>query len=298
MGIAGSDVAKEASKMVLADDNFNTIVKAIEEGRAIYTNIKSFIRYLISSNIGEVVAVFLGSILGIPEVLTSVQLLWMNLVTDGLPAIALGFNPPEVGIMKLKPRNKNEPIVGGWALVRYMITGTYVGIVTVLIYIHWYTHMETEDNHKLITFDMLRNWTKCDHWDDETREMATIETECDIFAKDGPRATTMSLSLLVVLEMFAAISALSEYQSLIVTPPWKNLYLCLAITASVSLHLLILHVPLLRMMFGVVALSRDEWMWIFIYAAPSILLEEIIKYIIRMQLERSMTKLDDHKKKE
>lgn len=298
MGIAGSDVAKEASKMVLADDNFNTIVNAIEEGRAIYANIKSFIRYLISSNIGEVVAVFTGSLLGIPEVLTSVQLLWMNLVTDGLPAIALGFNPPEIGIMKLKPRNKNEPIIGGWSLLRYMIVGTYVGLASVAIYVHWYVGMQTEDNHKLVTFDMLRHWTKCDHWEPELRKMATIEKECDLFEEDGPRATTMSLSLLVVLEMIGAINALSEYQSLFVTPPWKNGYLCLAISVSVGLHLLIVYVPVFRMIFGVAPLTKVEWMWIFIYAAPSILLEEIIKFISRRQLEKEMVHVEKHKKQD
>eukprot|EP00826_Nyctotherus_ovalis_P066888 TRINITY_DN993_c0_g1_i7.p1 TRINITY_DN993_c0_g1~~TRINITY_DN993_c0_g1_i7.p1 ORF type:complete len:689 (-),score=226.30 TRINITY_DN993_c0_g1_i7:176-2242(-) len=298
MGIAGSDVAKEASKMVLADDNFNTIVNAIEEGRAIYANIKSFIRYLISSNIGEVVAVFLGSILGIPEVLTSVQLLWMNLVTDGLPALALGFNPPEIGIMKLKPRSKDEPIIGGWSLLRYMTVGTYVGVASVLIYIHWYIGMETEDEHKLVTFDMLTHWTKCDHWEPKMRKMATIDKECDLFEKDGPRATTMSLSLLVVLEMIGAINALSEYQSLFVTPPWKNLYLCGAIFLSVSLHLIILNVPILRTIFGVALLTKIEWMWIFIYAAPAIVLEEIIKFISRTQLEKNIVHPERHEKEE
>lgn len=134
MGIAGTDVTREASAMVLADDNFSTIVAAIEEGRGIYENIRKFIRYLLSCNVGEVMVMFLAVLGGLPLPLLPIQILWMNLVTDGLPAMALGVDPIDRGIMRRPPRDPQESIFShglGW---RILSSGTVIALLTVAVF--------------------------------------------------------------------------------------------------------------------------------------------------------------------
>lgn len=135
MGISGTDVTKEAASMILLDDNFATIVTAVEEGRVIYDNIRKFIRYLLSCNLGEVLTMFLASLFYLEIPLLPIQILFVNLVTDGLPAIALGVDPPEKNIMYEKPREKNESIFARGLKDRIMIRGSLIGVCTVLSFL-------------------------------------------------------------------------------------------------------------------------------------------------------------------
>ncbi|MFH1638338.1 MAG: HAD-IC family P-type ATPase, partial [Candidatus Woesearchaeota archaeon] len=130
MGIAGTDVSKEASDMILADDNFVSIVHAVEEGRGIYDNIKKFVGYLLSANIAEVLIIFLATLVGWPLPLIAVQLLWINLITDGLPALALGIDPPSKGIMKRPPRDPKEHILSRNIVIKMLFLG---GIATAFV---------------------------------------------------------------------------------------------------------------------------------------------------------------------
>ncbi|KAK1285659.1 Calcium-transporting ATPase 4, endoplasmic reticulum-type [Acorus calamus] len=268
MGIAGTEVAKEASDMVLADDNFSTIVAAVGEGRSIYNNMKAFIRYMISSNIGEVASIFLTAALGIPEGLIPVQLLWVNLVTDGPPATALGFNPPDKDIMKNPPRRSDDSLISAWILFRYLVIGLYVGLATVGVFIIWYTHGSflgidlTGDGHTLVTYSQLSKWGQCQTWEGfkvspftaGSRVFNFDENPCDYFQTGKVKAMTLSLSVLVSIEMFNSLNALSEDGSLLTMPPW---------------------------VFGIVPLSLNEWLLVVAVAFPVILIDEVLKFIGR-----------------
>ncbi|KAK4396286.1 Calcium-transporting ATPase 1, endoplasmic reticulum-type [Sesamum angolense] len=266
MGIAGTEVAKEASDMVLADDNFNTIVAAVAEA------------------------------LGIPESLNPVQLLWVNLVTDGPPATALGFNPPERSIMKKPPRRHDDSLITAWTLFRYLVIGSYVGAATVGIFTIWYTHDSflgidlSGDGHSLITYSQLANWDQCSSWKNFTVSPFTAgaqtfrfdDNPCDYFKQHGKvKATTLSLSVLVAIEMFNSLNALSENTSLLVMPPWVNPWLLIAMSISFGLHFVIMYVPFLANVFGIVPLGLNEWILVLAVAFPVILIDEALKFIGR-----------------
>ncbi len=134
MGISGTDVAKEASKMILTDDNFASIVNAVEEGRGIYDNIKKFVKFLLSCNLGELLVIFTAILIGMPLPLVAIQILWMNLVTDGLPALALSVEPPEKGIMERKPRKKDEKILDIKSVFVLLMLGLIMTLGVLFLY--------------------------------------------------------------------------------------------------------------------------------------------------------------------
>ncbi|CAC5382031.1 ATP2A [Mytilus coruscus] len=310
IGIAmgsGTAVAKSASEMVLADDNFASIVAAVEEGRAIYNNMKQFIRYLISSNIGEVVcifltaalgipvfsptaalgipgqvkrtlhlpisvdSIFLTAALGIPEALIPVQLLWVNLVTDGLPATALGFNPPDLDIMKKQPRSAKDSLISGWLFFRYMAIGIYVGCATVGAAAWWFM---VYDHGPKLNYYQLTHHMQC-----PAEPGMFKDVSCHIF--NDPHPMTMALSVLVTIEMLNALNSLSENQSLIAMPPWSNPWLLGAIALSMSLHFLILYTEVMATIFQITPLNFAEWSAVLKISIPVIILDETLKFVAR-----------------
>lgn len=286
IGIAmgsGTEVAKAASKMVLADDNFATVVKAVREGRTIFNNTKQFIRYLISSNIGEVACVLATGLCGLPEALSPIQLLWVNLVTDGLPATALGFNEPDPDIMEQAPRRVDEPIVDGWLFFRYIVVGVYVGLATVVGFVWWFITNG-------FTWSDLVSFAQCTDMQNE---------KCVILAKPES-ARAIALSILVVIEMLNALNALSENQSLVVTRPSTNKLLIVAIASSIALHLTIMYIPFFATLFGITPLGVDpavvaaaqpwdvliptdftDWKTVLVLSTPVVFIDELMKWISR-----------------
>ena len=276
MGITGTEVSKEAADMVLADDNFSTIVSAVEEGRCIYANMQAFICFLISCNIGEICAILFATIAGFPEPLTAMHLLWVNLVTDGPPATALGFNPPDPDIMKQLPRPSDEPIMTRWLLTRYCLTGLYVGIATVGVFVGHYMSLG-------VSLSDLASWSKCgDLWQPGNDLMCS-----DLFQGSGRMLPqTLSLTTLVMMEMFKALSAVSVDNSLIRVGPQKNGWLLLGVALPLLLHFAVVYseklgLPGLGESFGLVPLSLENWITVLKWSAPILLVDEALKAVGR-----------------
>ena len=240
MGITGTEVTKEASSMILADDDFSTIVNAVYEGRAIYDNIRKFIRYLLGCNIGEVLVMFMASLLAMPLPMLPIQILWVNLVTDGLPAIALGLEPPEPGIMNRKPRSVNEGVFSqglGWVILS---RGVFISIIT------------------LISFSIGVYINSINGIDDLSL------------------ARTMALTTLVIAQLFYVFECRSERFTPFELGFFKNPFLIAAVLCSLSMHLMVLYIPFFQGVFHTVAINW--WQWLIIVCMAGI--RFIWKYLL------------------
>lgn len=185
------------------------------------------------------------------------------------------------------------------------VIGLYVGIATVGVVIIWYTHGSflgidlSRDGHTLVTYSQLSNWGQCSSWDGfkvtpftaGSRVFNFDNNPCDYFQTGKVKAMTLSLSVLVAIEMFNSLNALSEDVSLLSMPPWVNPWLLLAMSISFALHFLILYVPFLAQVFGIVPLSFNEWLLVLAVAFPVILIDEILKFIGRCTNSSSAQRL-------
>ncbi|MBA4143734.1 MAG: cation-translocating P-type ATPase [Nitrosospira sp.] len=257
MGMTGTDVSKEAADMVLTDDNFASIVAAAEEGRAIFSNIRKFLRYLLSSNIGEVLAVFFGVLMAsaiglhaedqlIVLPLLATQLLWINLVTDGAPALALGVDPPDPDIMRHPPRAKGEGVITPrmWSGIAFV--GVIMGAGTLLVL-------------------------------DASLPGGFIEGSGSM-----RYAQTMAFTTLVLFNLFNVFNARSDEQSAFVAL-FSNKWLWATIALSLLLQFAVVYTPFLQKAFSTVSLSLDDWLFCALVASSVLWLRELSKLVVRLR---------------
>ena len=253
MGITGTEVAKGAADMVLTDDNFATIVNAVGEGRAIYANIKKAIHYLLSCNIGEILTIFLGTSLGIlifsgrVTTLTAVQILWINLVTDSIMAIALGLEPKELGVMKEKPRDPKKSLFADGFGSSIVKRGILLGVLSFSAYtIGWFMGKSSGESIVL--------------------------------------SQTMTFMVLAMSQLFHAFNVRSETSSIFQMKPNKAMLIAFAI--SMSLQLFVILIPQTRTIFGLTMPNLVEWLIIFGLVIFPVGLVEIQKMIKRRKISK------------
>ena len=256
MGITGTDVAKGTADMVLTDDNYASIVAAVEQGRIIYSNIRKFVFFLISCNISEILIIFLATLAGLPAPLTVIQLLWLNLLTDGAPALALAVEKGEPDIMEQPPRRKDEPIINKdmrRGLISRSIFQTGSVLFAFILGLYW--HLDTTEG----LFSVFQqNWQ-------------------DI---DVTSAVTMAFVTLSFVELFRANTVRSERTPLIKLGLLSNTTMQLAILVSLVLLLLVVNVPFLQQIFGTAFLTFREWAVVMGLGLVPAVFEEVKKMIL------------------
>ncbi len=252
MGITGTDVAKGASDMILTDDNFTTIVHAIEEGRNIYNNIKKSVIFLLSCNLGEVITIFLSILFNWPVPLIATQILWVNLITDSLPAIALGIDPGDKDVMKQSPRNPKESFFARGAGVRAVIGGVLIGVFTLTAFYYglW------EHGYTL--------------------GKGSVPEEA------LPYARTMAFVVLAASQLFYSLSMRNSEKSIFKVGLFSNKILIMAIIIGILLQLVVISVPFLANAFGVHNLTLQDWAIVISFSLIPLIVNECIKLFKRI----------------
>ncbi len=257
MGITGTDVAKGASDMILMDDNFATIVSAIEQGRNIYSNIKKAVIFLLTCNLGEVIAMFVTLLIGLEAPLIATQLLWINLITDSFPAIALGMDPGNPEVMKEKPRDAKESFFAGGAGLHLILGGVLIGALTILAF--WFGYYE-------------HGYSPFDHSAPEN----TVEY-----------ARTMAFMVLVMCQLFFSLAVRNSSKSIFQIGIFSNKYLVGAIILGVLLQLIVIGIPVMQRAFHLQMLDLGGWIIAISLGLVPLLVNEIVKIFIRARIKRS-----------
>lgn len=247
MGITGTDVAKNASDIILADDNFSTIIGAIEQGRNIYNNIKKSVIFLLASNLGEVITMLVAIVAGLPVPLLATQLLWINLITDTLPAVALGMDPGDPNVMNEKPRNVKENFFSNGGGKKIFIAGILIGLLTIAAFLIGY-------------FEHGYNPFK-----------DSIPEDIHEYAR------TMAFLTIIACQLFYSLSFRHEYKSIFRVGIFSNKYLVFAIILGFALQLMVLFVPILRESFKLQVIGIYDWVKVIGLGLVPLLVNELIK---------------------
>lgn len=241
MGITGTDVAKGAADMVLTDDNFTTIVKAVEEGRNIFNNIKKSIIFLLSCNLGEIVALFFAILLNWPAPLLPIHILWVNLITDSFPALSLGVDPGDKGVMDLPPRNPKESLFSGRTGILLILNGILIGGTTLFAFVLG----------EYLYPDSLRH------------------------------AQTMAFVVLSVSQLFYSLAMRNETKSLFQVGIFKNKWLIGSLLLGIALQFAIITIPFTADIFKVYSLGFKDWGIVLLISLIPFVINEIVKIFFR-----------------
>ena len=261
MGKNGTDVAKNAADMVLTDDNFVTIVEAVKQGRNIFDNIKKAVHFLIATNIGEIVTIFLGLLLGLKSPLLAIQLLWINLVTDSLPALALAVDPSEKDIMNRKPLKPKQGVFTKGMTFRVVYQGIMIGVITLIAFI---IGLATPENELPVVQVTEANGI--------VRTLSAEEVKVEI-------GQAMAFTVLALSELVHVFNIRNNKKSIFKTHPFNNKMLLLAIGGSAALMLVILLVPALRHLFSIPILPISNLIETILLILAPLVIVEIFKLL-------------------